>query len=90
MPPLYTIQPSYDTSIYLGNTVAEIDRIKEMLNKLSESALAEVGDFVAFLLEKEKKRKALVERVSKAEQEPSVTFESPEDAMQAILNATED
>jgi len=29
----------------MGNTVTEIDRIKEMLNKLSESALAEVGDF---------------------------------------------
>lgn len=66
----------------MGNTVTEIDRIKEMLNKLPESALSEVGDFVAFLLEKEKKRKALVESVHKAEQEPSVTFESPEDAMQ--------
>jgi hypothetical protein len=74
----------------MGNTVTEIDRIKEMLNKLPESVLAEVGDFVAFLLEKEKKRKALVESVYKAEQEPSVTFESPEDAMQAILNAPED
>lgn len=71
----------------MGNTVTEIDRIKEMLNKLPESALSEVGDFVAFLLEKERKRKALVESVHKAEQEPSVTFESPEDAMQAILNA---
>ena len=76
--------------IYMGNTVTEIDRIKEMLDKLSESALSEVGDFVAFLLGKEKKRKALVGRVRKAEQEPSVTFESPEDAMQAILNAPED
>ena len=74
----------------MGNTVTEIDRIKDMLNKLPESALSEVGDFVAFLLEKEKKRKALVESVHKAEQEPSVTFESPEDAMQAILNAPED
>ncbi len=74
----------------MENTATEIDRIKEMLNKLPESALAEVGDFVAFLLEKEKKRKALVESVRKAEQEPSVTFESPEDAMQTILNAPED
>jgi len=74
----------------MENTATEIDRIKEMINKLPESALAEVGDFVAFLLEKEKKRKALVERIRKAEQEPSVTFESPEDAMQAILNAPED
>jgi len=57
MPLLYRIQPSYDTLIYLGNTVTEIDRIKEMLNKLSESALAEVGDFIAFLLEKEKEEK---------------------------------
>jgi hypothetical protein len=71
----------------MENTSTEIDRIKEMLNKLPEDALAEVGDFVAFLLEKEKKRKAFVERVLKAEQEPSVTFESPEDTMQAILNA---
>jgi hypothetical protein len=52
----------------MGNTVTEIDRIKEMLNKLPESALSEVGDFVAFLLEEEKKRKALVESVHKAEQ----------------------
>jgi hypothetical protein len=74
----------------MGNTATEIDRIKEMLNKLPESALAEVGDFIAFLLEKEKKRNALVESALKAEQEPSVTFESPEDAMQAILNAPED
>jgi hypothetical protein len=74
----------------MENTSTEIDRIKEMLNKLPEDALAEVGDFVTFLLEKEKKRKAFVERVLKTEQEPSVTFESPEDAMQAILNAPED
>jgi len=74
----------------MENTSTEIDRIKELLNKLPEDALAEVGDFVTFLLEKEKKRKAFVERVRKAEQEPSVTFESPEDAMQAILNAPED
>jgi hypothetical protein len=74
----------------MGNTATKIDRIKEMINKLPESALAEVGDFVAFLLEKENKRKALVESVRKAEQEPSVTFESPKDAMQAILNASED
>jgi hypothetical protein len=72
------------------NSAAEIDRIKEMLNKLPEDALAEVGDFVAFLLEKEKKRKAFVERVLKTEQEPSVAFESPEEAMQAILNTPED
>ena len=74
----------------MENTATEIDRIKAMLNKLPGDALAEVGDFVAFLLEKEKKRKAFVERVLKVEQEPSVTFESPEDAMQAILNAPED
>src|SRR4030043_2237471 len=37
MPLLYIIQPSYNTLIYMGNTVTEIDRIKEMLNKLPES-----------------------------------------------------
>jgi len=46
MPLLYRIQPSYDTSIYMGNTVTEIVCIREMFNKLPESALAEVGDFV--------------------------------------------
>ena len=38
----------------MENTAIEIDRIKEILNKLPEDALAEVGDFVAFPLEKKK------------------------------------
>lgn len=74
----------------MENTATRINNIREMLEKLPESALEEVNDFIAFLLEKERKRKAFVERILRAEKEPTVKFDTPEEAMKAILNAPED
>ncbi|MCL5061871.1 MAG: hypothetical protein M1443_01490 [Nitrospirae bacterium] len=68
----------------------EISDIDEMLLKLSEERLQEVMDFIGYLLEKEKKRKAFEERILKIEQESdTVTFDSVEDAMNAIRNWNE-
>jgi len=67
-------------------TVNEIEHIKEMLPKLSDPALVEVRDFIRYILEKQKKRKAFVDRVLKAEKETPIRFRSAEEAMQAIRN----
>ncbi|MFN3395635.1 MAG: hypothetical protein ACK4Z9_02415 [Thermodesulfovibrionales bacterium] len=68
----------------------QIDEIKEMLGSLSEDALKEVRDFIAFLAEKERRRKAFVERICKIEAESdTVTFDSVKEAMEAIRNWSE-
>jgi hypothetical protein len=45
----------------------EISEIDEMLNMLPKTARQEVRDFAAYLLDGERRHKALVERVLKAE-----------------------
>jgi hypothetical protein len=71
----------------METTATQIDNIKEMLTRLSDGALTEVRDFVTFLLEKERKRKAFEERVLKIEQKSdTMVFESAEEAMRAIRN----
>jgi chorismate mutase len=71
----------------MNTTVNEIDYIDEMLLKLSKERLQEVRDFIGYLLEKEKKRKAFEDRIANIEQESdTVTFDSVEDAMNAIRN----
>ena len=68
----------------------EIEQIKEMLPMLSEPALYEARDFIQYLLEKQKKRKAFVDRVLKAERETPIRFESVEDAVKAVFDETGD
>lgn len=61
-----------------------------MLLKLPKKRIQEVRDFIGYLVEKEKKHKAFVQRVLEAEKEPSKVFDSVEEAMKAILDETED
>lgn len=69
----------------------EISDIDEMLRLLPEQALHEIRDFTAYLVDRERRRKALVERVLKAEQNPdTVICNSVEEAMQAIMNAPDE
>ena len=68
----------------------EISDIDEMILKLSEEKIQEVRDYVGYLLEKEKKHRAFVKRVLKAEKEPGIICNSVEEAMDAILNAPDD
>ena len=68
----------------------EISDIDEMILKLPEEKIHEVRDYVGYLIEKEKKRKAFEERVLKAEKEPGIICNSVEEAMDAILNAPDD
>lgn len=69
----------------------EITDIDDMLLKLPARRLQEVRDYVGFLLEKEKKRRAFEKRVLKAEKEhDSIICNSVEEAMQAILNTPDD
>ncbi|MBI5184920.1 MAG: hypothetical protein HZA01_04250 [Nitrospinae bacterium] len=68
-----------------------IANIDNLLPQLPEKRLQEILDIVGYFLEKEKKHKAFVERVLKAEQEnDSVICNSVEEAMQAIFNAPDD
>jgi len=69
----------------------EINNIDDMLKMLPKTAVREVRDFAAYLLDRERRHKALVDRVLKTEQEPDmVECRTPEEFMQAILNAPED
>ena len=69
----------------------EISEIDEMLKMLSETARQEVRDFTAYLLDRERRRKALVERVLKAEQNPDIVeCKTPEEFIQAIIKAPDD
>jgi hypothetical protein len=69
----------------------EISDIDEMILNLPEEKIQEVRDYVGYLIEKEKKRKAFEERVLKAEKEPDVVeCKTPEDFIQAILNTPDD
>jgi len=70
----------------MDTTANEIEYIKEMLPQLSETALHEVKDFTAYLIDRNRRRKEFEEQVLKAEQEPPVRFETVEQAMQAIRN----
>jgi len=69
----------------------EISEIGEMLKMLSETARQEVRDFTAYLLDRERRRKALVERVLKAEQNPDIVeCKTPEEFIQAVIKAPDD
>jgi len=75
----------------MSSTKNEIEHIKEVLPLLPVTALHELMAFADYLADREKRRKALVERVLKAEREPdSVICNSMEEAMQAILNTADD
>jgi hypothetical protein len=75
----------------MNTTVNEIDHIKEMLSMLPETALHELRTFVDYLADRERRRKELVERVLKAEQNPdTVGCRSSEEFIQAIYNAPDD
>ncbi|MDA8215412.1 MAG: hypothetical protein M0Z64_09085 [Nitrospiraceae bacterium] len=75
----------------MNTTINEIEYIKDILSQLPESAVHEVRDFAAYLADRERRRKALVERVLKAEKEHnSVMCTSVEEAMQAILTYQDD
>ena len=70
---------------------AEITDIDEMLKMLPKTTRQEVRDFTAYILDRGRRRKALVERVLKAEQEPDgVECETSEEFIQAIMNAPDD
>jgi hypothetical protein len=66
------------------------DHLKELIDRLPESTLTEVSDFIEFLAEKERKRKAFAERTLEIERasEP-LEFESVKEAMKAIRNWSE-
>lgn len=74
----------------METVTVQIEYIKEMLSRLSEKRLQEVSDFVAFLLEKEQKHKAFVERVLEAEKQPTIIYESVDDAVRAVFDEMED
>jgi hypothetical protein len=74
----------------MGSTTKEIEDINQILPVLPEDAVREIRDFAFYLADRERRRKELVARVLKAEQEPPVRFESVEDAVKAVFDETED
>ncbi len=68
----------------MKTTVSEIN---EILSTLPESALHQIRDFAFYLADRDRRRKELVKRVLKAEQEHnSIICNSVAEAMQAIYN----
>jgi len=70
----------------MDTAIKEIEDIRGMLTLLSEPALQETRDFIQFLLEKQKKHKAFVGRVLKAEKETPIRYRSVDDAVKAIFD----
>ena len=64
----------------------KINEIDEMLQKLPPKQLREVRTFISYLIDKERRRKELVERVLKAEQKPPIRFKTVEDAVKAVFD----
>ncbi|RJQ19896.1 MAG: hypothetical protein C4560_05845 [Nitrospiraceae bacterium] len=85
------IDPNICYNNHVKITGNEIDHIKEMLPKLSRTALHELRTFTDYLADREKRRKALVDQVLKAEKEhDSVICNTAEEAMHAILDTPDD
>ena len=68
--------------------IDEIEHIKDILSKLPEPVVREVRDFAAYLADRERRRKELVERVKKAEKERPIRFKNVEDAVKAVFDET--
>ncbi|MBF0558839.1 MAG: hypothetical protein HQL08_08670 [Nitrospirae bacterium] len=68
----------------MAKTLDEIDRIKEILPTLSDEAVREARTFVDYLADRQRRRKALVRRVLKAEKETPIRFKTVKEAMKAI------
>ena len=73
----------------METTINKIDSLKDILIQLSDEKIQEVYDFAAFLAEREAKRKAFIEETLKAEKEPTIRYESVEDAVKAIFDEVE-
>ncbi|OGW36374.1 MAG: hypothetical protein A2Y97_01885 [Nitrospirae bacterium RBG_13_39_12] len=70
---------------------AEINEIEEMLQKLPKKRIQEVRAFIGYIIDREQRRKALIDRVLKAEQNPdTVTCSSAEEFLLAIESAEDD
>ncbi len=68
----------------------KVEVIKEALKELSPPLIDSLHEYVNFLLEKEKKHRAFVERVLNIKaNSDTITFDSVEEAMEAIRNWSE-
>ncbi|MBF0337404.1 MAG: hypothetical protein HQL05_06185 [Nitrospirae bacterium] len=68
------------------DTTAYREYIKAATVQLSPESILVLQDFVAFLVEKERKHDAFVQRVLEAEKEPLICFDSAEEAFNAIFD----
>ncbi|MBF0564996.1 MAG: hypothetical protein HQK89_07130 [Nitrospirae bacterium] len=65
----------------------DIERIIEMFPELSPERVKEIADFTAYLAERQRKHKLFVEETLAAEQRGEYyTFNTAEEAMEAIIN----
>lgn len=69
-------------------TNPDIKLITGMLPELSPLHIKEAADFISFLAEKERRHKAFVEETLAAEMEPALTFNSAQEAFDAIFSET--
>jgi hypothetical protein len=75
----------------METAIKEIEDIRGILANLPVETVREIRDFAFYLADREKRRKALVERVLKAEQQhDSVLCTSVAEAMQAIYNTPDE
>ena len=68
--------------------IKEINDIREIIANLPVETVREIRDFAFYLADRDARRKALVERVLKAEKDPdTITCHSAEEFLQAIESA---
>lgn len=65
----------------------QIEIIDEMLWELPDNMFEEVKDYIGYLRERDKKRKAFKKRVQRANKEQSLSFGSVNELMKAIDDA---
>ncbi|KWT85468.1 hypothetical protein ASN18_1720 [Candidatus Magnetominusculus xianensis] len=69
----------------IANT-QDIERINEMLKELSPETIASIVAFIAYQADRERRHKIFVEETLAAEQEPMLTFNSAQEAFDAIFS----
>ncbi|MBF0516387.1 MAG: hypothetical protein HQK97_04585 [Nitrospirae bacterium] len=67
-------------------TNPDIERIVGMLSELSPDRVKEIADFTAYLAQRQRNHKAFVEETLAAKLEPVLTFNSAQEAFDAIFS----
>ncbi len=75
-----------DTATKTAVTNPDVEHIMEILLALSPELIKEAASFIDYLADRERRHKIFVEETLAAEQEPMLTFNSAQEAFDAIFS----